>query len=149
MKSRIFLYAVIVFVVVAFSGLWFLSTIEDQEPAQVFPASINYDCAPWDGAAFTVSVPYNSTSTITISIWEAPDRFLPSTFSFPDESGGVGNALHVLPSGEYEQLMGKVSFGRVQAGRSVKGGFNLMSESGEQFKGRFEAQWGNEMAYCG
>jgi len=120
-----------------------------QEPAQVFPATINRDCAPWDGAAFTVYIPTDNEAIINISIWQLPDIKRPATFSFPDETGQVGNAVYLQPSGEYEQLSGKVSFSSVGEGSSVEGEFNFTSERGDEFKGRFTAEWENLIAMCG
>jgi hypothetical protein len=147
MKSRIPIYAIVGLLI--FFLAWFFLSTGDQQPTQVFPATINRDCAPWDGAAFTVSVPYDSTSTITVAIWQSPDIKLPSTYSFPDPTGSVGNAVSLSPFGEYEQLSGKVSFGPVEEGRPVEGEFSLRSESGEHFKGKFEAHWRDEIVYCG
>ena len=149
MKSRTqFLIGMGVIIVMTGIALFTFLT-RNQQPGQIFPATVNRDCAPWDGPAFTVSIPYDSASTIMISIWQSPDRLFPSTFSFPDETGWVGNAIRVTSSDEYEQLIGKVILGRVEQGTPVKGEFRLRAESGEQFRGKFEAQWGNEMVYCG
>ena len=121
----------------------------DQQPAQVFSATVNQDCAPWDGSAFTVSIPYDPVSSITISIWGSPDIKFPSTFWFPNETGQVGYA-YILPElGPLTQLSGKVSFQRVEGGRPVEGEFDLRDESGKGFKGKFNAEWGNEIIACG
>lgn len=149
MKSRTQFFVVIGLLIVIFSITWISLSTRNQEPTQVFPATINRDCAPWDGAAFTVSIPYDSTSTITISIWQSPDIKLPITFSFPDETGQIGFA-YILPELDpLQQLSGKVLFRRVDSESPVEGEFNFMTESGERFKGKFEAQWGNEIVYCG
>jgi hypothetical protein len=127
----------------------FAFSTRNQEPARVFPATINRDCAPWDGSAFTMSIPLQDGSLLNISIYQSPDINRPATFSFPDESRRVGNASYLLPSGEYEQLSGKVSFQRVAEGMPVEGKFNVRSERGEQFKGRFVAAWDNLTVMCG
>jgi hypothetical protein len=147
MKSRTPVYVIIGLLI--FSLVWFAVSTGSQQPTQVFPATINRDCAPWDGAAFTVSVPYDATSTIMISIWQSPDINRPSRFSLPDKGGSVGNVVSVSPSGEYKQLKGTVSFGRVEEGMPVEGEFSLTSDGGEEFTGSFEAQWGNKIVYCG
>lgn len=74
---------------------------------------------------------------------------MPVTYSFQDQTGRLGNAIHWSPSGEYEQLSGKVAFTRVAEGRPVEGEFSFTTERGERFNGKFEAQWENEIAYCG
>lgn len=121
----------------------------NKAPAQVFPATINRDCAPWDGGAFIVSIPIIDGITIHVSIWQSPDIKFPSRYSFPDESGQIGVA-YILPDPDsLQQLSGVVSFGRVEQGIPVEGEFDLITESGKQFKGQFKAEWGNEVVYCG
>ncbi len=128
---------------------WAILAATDQTATQVFPATINRDCAPWDGAAFTVSIRYDSTTTITISIWKSPEISFPSTFSFPDETGQVGYA-YILPELDpLLQLSGDVFFQRVDGESPVEGKFDLHTEAGQQFKGQFKAAWGNEIVYCG
>lgn len=115
----------------------------------MFLATINRDCAPWDGSAFTLSIPTEDGTIIHISIWQSPDIKLPVSFSFPDETGQIG-AAYILPElHPLQQFSGEVSFKRVEEGIPVEGVFNLETESGKQFKGRFKAEWGNELVYCG
>jgi len=116
---------------------------------QVFPATTNRDCAPWDGAAFTMSFPYDSITTIAISIWQPPSFTFPVTFSFPDETIRVGIA-HSLPELDpHEGLMGTVTFRRVEEGIPAEGEFNFMTENRKNFKGKFFAEWGNQIVMCG
>ena len=96
-----------------------------------------------------MSIPYDSGSVINISIWQSPDIKFLSTFSFPDQTGSVGNAVYLSASGEYEQLNGKVLFHRVGEEMPIEGDFTFTSERGEQFKGRFVAEWGNQIVMCG
>ena len=86
---------------------------------------------------------------IDISIYHSPDIKLPVTFSFPDERMRDGNALLLLPVGLPEELTGKVWFQRVGEGKPVEGRFSLKSERGEQFEGKFIAEWENQAVYCG
>lgn len=149
MKRRISLYASIIFIVIAFGGIWFFATLQNRETLQVFPATVNRDCAPWDGTAFTVSIPLNNGAIIDISIYRSPDIRLPVTYSFPDETMRDGNALLLLPTGLPEQLTGKVWFQRVEKGVPVEGTFDFLTETGRQFEGRFKANWENQAVYCG
>ena len=66
MKSRTLLYTLIGSFALAIGFLWSYLSTNNQENLTVLPATINRDCAPWDGAAFTMSIPYNSVSVITI-----------------------------------------------------------------------------------
>ena len=86
-------------------------------------------------------------SSIAISIYRSPDIKLPASFSFPDESLRKGNALLLLPVGSPEALTGEVWLQRVAEGMPVEGRFR--SEAGAQFEGRFVAEWGDEIVYCG
>jgi hypothetical protein len=149
MKSRAQFFIVVGLLTLLFGITWFTFSTRNQDPLQVFPATINRDCAPWDGSAFTVSIPYDSTSTIMISIWQSSDIRLPITFSFPDETGQIGLA-YILPELDpLQQLSGKVRFRRVDGENPVNGEFNLFTEAGQEFKGRFEAEWGDEIVMCG
>ena len=119
-----------------------------QAPEQIFSATINRDCAPWDGSAFTVSIPMKNAN-ISISVYQAPDIHAPTVFSFPDDTMSSGSAFLILPLDSPEPLKGKVSFQRVQQGNPVQGTFDLATEVDKKFKGKFIAEWGNEVIYCG
>lgn len=147
MRSRILLYLAIGFLIFGIAVSIYAS--RNREPLQIFPATINRDCAPWDGAAFTLLIPYDSSTTISISVWQSPDIKLPVTISFPDETGQVGFA-YILPELDpLQQLNGEISFWRVEDGTPVEGKFSFTTGSGQQFKGSFTAEWGNEVVYCG
>jgi len=120
-----------------------------QAAIQVFPATINRDCAPWDGTAFTMSFRYDPITTITVSIWQSPSFIFPVNFSFPDESMRVGTAYSLAELDPLEELTGKVTFWRVEEGMPVEGEFNLTSARGERFEGKFVAEWENKAVYCG
>jgi hypothetical protein len=149
MKSRISLYVFLGLLLIALGGIWFFSRAETQTQPQVFPAVVNRDCAPWDGSAFTVSIPLPNRSSTAISIYQSPDIQFPASFSFPDESMSQGHALLLLPVGSPEQLTGTVWFQRVEQGTPVEGRFQFRSEAGVQIEGRFIAEWGDEIIYCG
>ena len=86
---------------------------------------------------------------IDISIWQSPDIKLPVTFSFPDNTGQIGNASLLLPAGVPEQLTGNVHFQKVKQERTVEGEFTLVTAAGRQFKGKFTAVWQNQIVMCG
>jgi hypothetical protein len=148
-KSWTAFKALIVVAMVAFGTIWLFSILKNEGPTPLYPATIDRDCAPWDGIAFTASIPWNHAATLYVSIYQSPEITHPVTFSFPDETMRIGNAYLLLPDGSPEQLTGKVFFERVHAGESVEGRFDLISASGEKFKGTFRAEWGNLAAYCG
>jgi hypothetical protein len=86
---------------------------------------------------------------ISISIYQAPDIKRPIAFSFPDNTMSVGNAILILPIDSPESLTGTVSFQLIQEDSPVEGIFDLTTGTGERFKGRFIAEWGNDIVYCG
>lgn len=147
MKSLTLFYVAIGFLILVIA--WFIYSSRNQDVAQVFPATIDRDCAPWDGSAFTVAIPSSEGTIINVSIWQSPDIKLPVTFSFPDETGQIGFAYILTEPDHIQELGGEVSFSRVEEGILVEGEFNLTNESGEQFRGRFKADWGNQVVYCG
>jgi len=149
MKSRTQFFTVISLLILLFGIAWFIFAMQNQAPEQIFPATVNRDCAPWDGSAFTVSIPLNNGTIIDISVWQSPSFNFPKTFSFPDNSGQVGNASYRSNAGEYKQLSGTVSFRHVAEGSPVDGRFELVTEAGQRFEGQFKAEWGNQMAMCG
>jgi hypothetical protein len=148
MKSQASLYALLIFALATLGALWFFFALEPQASLPVFSATIHRDCAPWDGSAFTVSIPV-AKSVIGISIYQSPAIQLPVKFAFPDNTGQVGNALLFLPAVTPEPLIGKVSFQRIDEGLPVEGEFNLRTEMGQRFKGRFRAEWNRQPVYCG
>jgi hypothetical protein len=148
-RSRTSLYLLIVLVIFALGGLFHFYSFSNKEPTQNFPATVNRDCAPWDGVAFSVMVEIDSRTTLYISIWRSPDIKFPSTFVLPENEGQIGNA-YILPElGPYTPLNGDVWFQRVDEGLPIEGRFRFTSERGERFEGRFVAEWGSQMAYCG
>ena len=147
MKSRTLFFIAIGLIILGITLFTF--SARNQEPAQTFSAIINRDCAPWDGSAFTVSIPMSAGAVVDIYIWQSPDIKFSKTFSFPDNTGQVGNASLRSVSGEYEQLSGTVFFQRVDEGSPVAGRFELVTEAGQRFEGQFEAGWENRVAVCG
>ena len=137
----------IVLIIVFGIGVFVFSR-RNQEPLPFFSATVRRDCAPWDGPAFTISIPI-AESGIAISIYQAPDIQLPAMFWFPDETMQEGNALLLAPAGMPEQLRGRVSFQSVEQGKPVEGKFDLSTATGRIFKGQFKAAWDNEIVYCG
>jgi hypothetical protein len=113
------------------------------------PAVVEADCAPWDGAAFTLSIPFDTGRLARISIYQAPDIQRRVTFSFPDPTGHVGSAFYHPEFGEDAALGGTVTFESVQKGVPVQGKFDLLSTAGLRLRGRFDATWVDRRALCG
>jgi len=146
-KTRTKLYLLAVLFVIALGGVFFFYSLKPE--TQVFPATVNRDCAPWDGSAFTVTVQYDAMTEIYISIWRVPDIKFPSMYVLPDDEGQVGYG-YILPElGPYTVLNGEVFLQSVSGDKPVEGRFNLKSERGERFEGRFIAEWEEKVILCG
>jgi len=149
MKSRTWFIISVIVVVIAFSSIWFFYKLTNQQSLQTFPATINRDCAPWDGSAFTILIPLKEGVRLAIASYQSPSIKLPVTFSFPDETMMVGNASLLLQDDSIQPLRGKISFQGVEEGIPTKGKFDFFTETGEHLKGRFKAEWGNQIMLCG
>ena len=123
----------------------------------VLDATVQGSCAPWDGAAFAVSMPVDSLdaalrgATLAISIWKAPD--LPaSTFTFLEAAGGYrdsGAAVLQTKGDKYQRLTGTVSFTQVRTDAPVDGSFDLVTQDARRLSARFHATWKHERVICG
>lgn len=121
---------------------------DDSDP---LPATVTRDCAPWDGSAFTISIPAGDPrpSNVEISIWHSPDLAGPVIISFPDETGRDGTALYRPAFGDPQPMQGWASLLAVHGDHPVEGRFSLATENGNKFSGRFRATWGSEIIFCG
>lgn len=149
MKTRTLFYVLISAVIFAAIILWAISRTQVSGSDKLFDATVNSDCAPWDGMAFVISIPYEAASVIEISIWQSPGLETVTSFSFPDRTGSVGNATYRSYSGDAQELSGKVSLQPFEAEMPVEGAFNFTSDRGGHLSGRFMASWGHQQALCG
>ncbi|MBV6451486.1 MAG: hypothetical protein MHPDNHAH_02228 [Anaerolineales bacterium] len=136
-------------VVIIFSAVWYIYDSQNQAMTNIFPAKASRDCAPWDGAAFTVTIQYDAETIIDISVWQSPTITMPSSFRFTDGEEQVANALIASGGGVFVPLRGTVWFERVEEGTPIEGRFRLTSERGELYEGGFVAEWESQMVYCG
>jgi hypothetical protein len=119
------------------------------EPRRVLPATVDRDCAPWDGAAFRISIPYELGSALEISIWKSPESQAPVAFSFPDPTGSVGEAFYRSPFGTSQPLTGRVAFWQLGGEHPIEGDFSFVTADGRDLSGSFQAVWGRTSAVCG
>jgi hypothetical protein len=148
MNSRNRLYAFVALLFLLVGAIMFVLLTRAPEPVVLLPASVARDCAPWDGPAFTVSIPLEET-VVRISIYHPPEIPRAVRFSFADDILREGHALLLLPADMTETLTGTVSFQRVEHGTPLEGRFDLSTGSGRKFRGAFLATWDNEIVYCG
>ena len=149
MKNRIVPYVLVGSFAVMAGMIWVIHSRRDQDNTKVFEATINRECAPWDGAAFKVSIPYNPGSMVEISVWRSPDIKFPTAFTFSDQNGKIGDAFYVPLFGTAEPVSGIVSIKQVEEDGPVQGKFNLRTDNGYHVQGKFHATWENKIAICG
>jgi hypothetical protein len=121
-------------------------------PAQGAPAlaaTINRDCGPADGPAFTVEIPMDARGRLVVSIWQAPEISGRARFTLTDPTDATGSASLFTGADSLESLSGTITFEGVNSERPVQGDLRLISASGEVFEGAFTAEWGDFHAYCG
>jgi hypothetical protein len=126
-------------------------------------ATVEADCAPWDGPAYTIWVPAGKVggkpnSWISISIWQAPDQSATS-FTYPDLTGKGGHATYwpnlksheqvIWSKQSHENLAGKLYLTSINGHKSILGEFDFSTEKDVPLKGKFESRWSNKIAICG
>lgn len=129
------------------------------------PATVQLDCAPWDGPAFSLWIPAEGVggpahAWLHLKIWQDP-RASMGRFTFPDSSLRSGKGLVTLvrhlrsprdtrgPQQRGEALKGSVTFTRVSPTEDVLGELDLTSERNTRLQGRFRAGWVGGPARCG
>ena len=126
--------------------------------ADPIAATIQGDCAPWDGAAFRVNVPAATlgvraeSAFVSVSIWKAPHIATRTTFNFANGSSAIpdsGAAVLWSKGGQAESLRGWVTFESVSGDSPVDGSFELTAKSGARFAASFHATWLTTRMFCG
>lgn len=119
--------------------------------------TIFYSAAPWDGAAYDLEIPLEKTDdapnpSIRVNLWGNPRFDKPETVHFTgkeDAGGGPGRGAGrasyqaIKDKSRPENLAGTVVFDVLKAGQPVTGRYDLTTEKGKKFEGRFKADWGN------
>jgi hypothetical protein len=140
--------------VLLLSALAFAQRVPD---ASMFFGEASRDCAPWDGAAFSVSIPLVAGlrrmdfPLIHVSVWQAPGLNLKGAehFEFPDVTGKIGAAFIQPRSGPVTPLHGTISFKRVMPNETTQGQFDFVVPNGRRYSGKFTATWNGKMMMCG
>lgn len=126
-----------------------LSACAPAAQGPVLAATINRDCGPADGPAFTLEVPMEARGRLVVSIWQAPEIGGRARFTLTDPTDTTGSATLYTSSDAFEALSGTITFEGVSRDRPVQGNLRLIAASGEVFEGAFTAEWGDFQAYCG
>lgn len=118
------------------------------------PAVAWRDCAPWDGAAFTVAVGRPGQKDVDraqpwlrIAIWHEASIRNPVTYRFPDTDGKTGAVQYGGTA--FPSVTGTVSFTRAVFGDDLDGSFAFVAPDGQKIVGRFHGRWSPDVAVCG
>lgn len=126
-----------------------LTACAPAQPAPALAATINRDCGPADGPAFTVEIPMEARGRLVVSIWQAPEIDGRARFTLTNPTDATGSATLFSSADSFEPLSGTITFQGVNPNRPAKGDLRLITASGEVFEGAFTAEWGDFQAYCG
>jgi hypothetical protein len=136
------------------AAIWMLAAMRTDPIA----ATIQNDCAPWDGAAFRVDVPAATlgvraeSAFVSVSVWKSPHIATRTTFHFADGTSAIpdsGAAVLWSKGGQAERLRGWVTFESVNGDAPVDGAFELTSKTGARFAASFHATWLTTRMFCG
>ena len=134
---------------------WLLiaSAIGVQE-APVAPAVAWNDCAPWDGAAFTIAIGQPGSKSVDaehawlmISIWHPAASRHAATYRFPDRDGKTGAVQYNGTA--FPSVTGTVSFPRATVADEISGAFDFIAPDGRRLAGPFRGKWSPRRAMCG
>jgi len=143
MKAQLNLMSLIL--LLAFGCQTIPTQSEPNLQTQKIPAKIIDSCAPFDGAAFQVSIAEN----IIVDIYKAPQFDNSVKFTFPTNSQ-TGYARLLLPNAElliqqrklsFKPLTGEIVFNMVKRDVPVEGSFNFVTPEGDRKQGTFKAIW--------
>ncbi len=149
MKNRFFLTGILLLVSSSFGFAWWRFNSGYPSTSQTFHATITRDCAPWDGAAFTVKINLPHGKILDISIWQSPPIAFPTTYTFPDSTAQIGNTNLIFASGNAEPLSGTAFFSSIDEAHPVNGHFKFRMPDGTQIAGIFNAEWDYQLVLCG
>ena len=142
-------------IVLLFAGALLLTVIARNakawpapESLRTYSASASQDCAGRGAWKFGIWIDITQQDMIVISVYEAPSFESPVTFSFPSGAFNKHDAVLYRFGGIQESLSGKVEFFQAVQAITIEGRFNLQTPSGEQFIGKFKAEWGDVVINC-
>jgi hypothetical protein len=125
-------------------------------------ATVEPDCAPWDGAALAFWIPTERLGGprdgwLLLRIWRPPTRAA-GRYDFPDTTDRIGRVVHfvslsspaaiVWETQPYEELRGVVRVDRVDTNHPVRLDLDLSAATGTRLAGRVEAQWIEARVVC-
>lgn len=128
-------------------------TAPSMRPETIAAAHIARTCAPWDGAAFSVSVPVGhgvdpaALPALQLSVWSSPQFDGERTVVFADGDDRAGLAFHVETPERTTPLTGEVTF-RQAADGGIEGTLRLKDADGRRFERRFRGRLDGGAVMC-
>lgn len=123
-------------------------------PEAVATARIARTCAPWDGAAFTVSVPAGNgvdpaaLPALQLSVWSSPQFDGERKVVFAEGDDRTGVAMYAETADHATPLTGEATF-RQAADGSIEGTLRLKAADGRRFEQRFHGRLDDRVVMCG
>ncbi|MFN8861229.1 MAG: hypothetical protein ACK5ZR_13045 [Gemmatimonadaceae bacterium] len=118
-------------------------------------ATVEPDCAPWDGAALAFWIPTERlggprNGWLSLRLWLPPTRAA-GRYDFPDTTDRIGRVVHFVgltspkaidwATQPHEELRGVVQVDRVDTNHPVRLDLDFTAVTGTRLTGRIEAQW--------
>lgn len=117
-------------------------------------AHIARTCAPWDGAAFSVSVPLREGAdpgalpALRVMVWSPPRFEHARTVVFADGDNRTGVAQYAESEERATPLTGEATF-RQAADGGIEGTLRLIAADGRRFERRFRGPLDPGVVMCG
>lgn len=127
---------------------------QSTRPEAVAVARIARACAPWDGAAFSVSVPLREGADATalpalrVRVWSPPRFEHARTVVFGDGDDRTGVAQYAESEDRAMPLTGEATF-RQAADGGIEGTLRLKAADGRRFERRFRGPLDPGQVMCG
>jgi len=127
---------------------------QSTRPEAVAVADIARACAPWDGAAFSVSVPLREGAdpaalpALRVMVWSPPRFERERTVVFADGDDRTGVAQYAESEDRATPLTGEATF-RQTADGGLEGTLRLKAADGRRFERRFRGRLDDRRVMCG
>jgi len=127
---------------------------QSTRPEAFAVADVARACAPWDGAAFSVSVPLREGAdpgalpALRVMVWSPPQFEHERTVVFADGDDRTGVAQYMEAEDRATPLTGEATF-RQAADGGIEGTLRLKAADGRRFERRFRGRLDDRMVMCG
>jgi hypothetical protein len=135
--------------------VWTQSSTMSAPDQQYRAATVRRDCAPWDGAAMSVTITTKPTKCdriaapyIHIAVYELPIRDGRTVKLETQSQHGQANRCLKEDACEAAES-GEVVFDNFKEGSGASGRYRLKFRGGETVSGSFDAKWCEFRGFCG